>query len=85
MYDDQIVEEVRKIRERMAERYNFDVGAIFEDLRKRQSTIKKRLVRRVRNGVAESGSRGFFSPSPHTTRHAGPHRAVHRDYRAVAG
>ena len=24
----------------------------------------------------ESGSRGFFSPSPHTTRHAGPHRAV---------
>jgi hypothetical protein len=33
----------------------------------------------------ESGSRGFFSPSPHTTRHAGPHRAVQRDYRAVAG
>jgi hypothetical protein len=53
MYDDQIVEEVRKIRERMAERYNFDVGAIFEDLRKRQSTIEKRLVRRVRKGVAE--------------------------------
>jgi hypothetical protein len=24
----------------------------------------------------QSGSRGFFSPSPHTTRHAGPHRAV---------
>jgi len=23
--------------------------------------------------------------TPHTTRHAGPHRAVHRDYRAVAG
>ncbi|MBM4285652.1 MAG: class I SAM-dependent methyltransferase [Deltaproteobacteria bacterium] len=33
----------------------------------------------------QSGSRGFFSPSPHTTRQAGPHRAVHRVYRAVAG
>jgi len=33
----------------------------------------------------KSGSRGFFSPSPHTTRRAGPHRAVHIDYRAVAG
>ncbi|MDO8722503.1 MAG: hypothetical protein Q7J31_09785 [Syntrophales bacterium] len=53
MYDDPIVEEVRKIRERMAEKYDFDVGAIFEDLRKRQSAIEKRLVRRVRKGVAE--------------------------------
>ena len=35
----------------------------------------------LRNRVAG----GFFSPSPHTTRHAGPHRAVHRDDRAVAG
>jgi hypothetical protein len=35
--------------------------------------------------TAQSGSRGFFSPGPHTTRYAGPHRAVHRDYRAVAG
>jgi len=35
--------------------------------------------------TAQSGSRGFFSPSPHTTWHAGPHQAVHKDYRAVAG
>ncbi len=27
----------------------------------------------------QSGSRGVFSPGPHTTRHAGPHRAVHED------
>jgi len=40
----------------------------------------------IRNsGDTQSGSRGFFSPSPHTTLHAGPHRAVHEDYRAVAG
>ena len=29
--------------------------------------------------LAQSGSRGVFSPSPHTTRHAGPHRAVPKD------
>ena len=34
---------------------------------------------------AESGSRGFFSPSPHNTLRAGPHRAFHQGYRAVAG
>jgi len=29
MYDDPIVEEVRKTRERLAEEHNFDVGATF--------------------------------------------------------
>jgi hypothetical protein len=53
MYDDPIVEDVRKTRERLAEEHNFDVGAIFEDLRKRQSTLGKRLVRRQRKQIAE--------------------------------
>jgi hypothetical protein len=53
MYDDAIVDEVRKTRERLAEKHNFDVGAIFEDLRKRQSTLGKRLVRRERKQIAE--------------------------------
>ena len=35
--------------------------------------------------IDESGSRGFFSPSPHNTLRAAPHRAFHQDYRAVAG
>jgi apolipoprotein D and lipocalin family protein len=30
------------------------------------------------------GQPGVASPQPHTSRHAGPHRAVHRDYRAFA-
>jgi hypothetical protein len=34
---------------------------------------------------AQTGSRGIFSPSPHTTRRAGPHRAVPRACRAEAG
>ena len=56
MYDDPIVDEVRKTRERLAEKHNFDVGAIFEDLRKRQSTLGKRLVRRKRKQVAEQAA-----------------------------
>ena len=31
------------------------------------------------DGDAESGSRGRLTPGPHTTLHAGPHRAVHDD------
>ena len=53
MYDDPIVDEVRKTRERLAEKHNFDVGAIFEDLRKRQGTLGKRLIRRERKQIAE--------------------------------
>jgi hypothetical protein len=34
---------------------------------------------------SQSGSRGFFSPSPHNTKHAGPHLAFPKGYRAVAG
>ena len=57
MYDDPIAEEVRKTRERLAEEHNFDVGAIFEDLRKQQSTLGKRLVRRrQRKQIAEQAA-----------------------------
>ncbi|MGB5157386.1 hypothetical protein [Desulfobacterium sp. N47] len=53
MYDDPIVDEVRKIREKLAEKHNFDLGVIFEDIRKRQSKVKKRLVRRQGRQIAE--------------------------------
>jgi hypothetical protein len=53
MYEDPIVDEVRKTRERLAEKYNFDVEAIFEALRKRQGVLGKRLVRRVRKQIPE--------------------------------
>ena len=53
MYDDPIVDEVRKTRERLAEKFDFDVGAIFEDLRKRQAELGTRLVHRPRKRGAE--------------------------------
>ena len=35
--------------------------------------------------MSQSDSRGFFSPRLHTTWHAGPHQAVPKERRAVAG
>lgn len=46
MYDDPVVDEVRKIRERLSEKHNFEVSAIFAAIRKRQALIGSRLVRR---------------------------------------
>jgi hypothetical protein len=36
MFDDPIVDEVRRVRDELARKFNYDVHAIFEDLRKRQ-------------------------------------------------
>jgi hypothetical protein len=54
MYEDPIVNEVRKAREHLAEKYDFDVEAIFEDIQKRQSKLGKRLVRRQKKQVTVS-------------------------------
>jgi len=45
MWEDPIVQEVRLEREKLAAQFNFDVDAIFADLRKRQSTLGERLVK----------------------------------------
>ena len=44
MHKDPIVNEVRKIRERLSEKHNFEVRAIFDDIRKRQASLGSRLV-----------------------------------------
>ena len=53
MWEDPIVLEVRHIREKLAAQFNFDVGAIFEDMRKRQATLGSRLIRRKKEDKAE--------------------------------
>ncbi len=44
MWEDPIVAEVRDIREKLAAKFDFDVKAIFADLRKRQGSRGGRLV-----------------------------------------
>jgi len=56
MSEDPIVSEVRQVREKLAREFNFDVHAIFEDLRKRQLQAGPRLVRRQRVKKAEQAA-----------------------------
>ena len=45
MWEDPIVAEVHRAREELAAAFDFDVKAIFADLRKRQAALGARLVR----------------------------------------
>jgi hypothetical protein len=53
MLDDPIVAEVRRIREELARQCNFDVAAIFANLREKQKTVGGRLVRGRLERMAE--------------------------------
>ncbi|MDJ0704073.1 MAG: hypothetical protein QNJ46_12390 [Leptolyngbyaceae cyanobacterium MO_188.B28] len=44
MWVDEIVEEIRQIREEYAKSFNYDLGAIFADLRKKQEESGKKVV-----------------------------------------
>ena len=46
MWEDPIVSELRRVREELDARFDFDVSAIFADIRERQATLGSRLVRR---------------------------------------
>ncbi len=41
MYNDPIVEEIHRIREEIAKRFNYDLNAICEDMRERQAQREK--------------------------------------------
>lgn len=44
MYDDPIVAAVRRVRDELAAKFNYDVHAVFGDLRSRESRLGKRVV-----------------------------------------
>jgi phage terminase large subunit-like protein len=44
MWEDPIVAEVHRTREMLAAKFNFDIDAIFADMRKRQASLGDRLV-----------------------------------------
>jgi hypothetical protein len=69
MWEDQIVSEVRRAREELSARFDFDVKAIFADIRNRQAALGERLVSRKkrakpgpesvsRTGIEEPGCGG---------------------------
>jgi hypothetical protein len=44
MWKDEIVEEIHQIREQYAESFNYDLDAIFIDLRKKEAASGKEIV-----------------------------------------
>lgn len=63
MNDDPIVASVRKIREELAASFDYDVHAIFADLRRREAGLGDRLVRqsqtqRPNQAIHQSGGSG---------------------------
>lgn len=60
MWQDPIVEEVRRIRDEHAKRFNYDLHAICEDFRKKQSssdhTVFSRQPRRPAIHAAQQGT-----------------------------
>ena len=58
MWEDPIVAEVHRTREKLAAEYNFDVTAFFVGLRKRQAALGGRLVHQKKRAEPLDG------PSP---------------------
>jgi hypothetical protein len=69
MWEDPIVAEVHRTREKLAAQFNFDVSAFFADIRKRQAALGGRLVHPKKRGEpaakadqdGDSGSSGSAS------------------------
>jgi hypothetical protein len=45
MWDDEIVEEVRQVRSQHAEKFNFDLWAIYRDLKEQERSGERKLIR----------------------------------------
>ena len=65
MWEDPIVAEVHRTREKLAAQYNFDIDAFFADVRRRQATLGNRLVPpKTRAEPTAETERGRDSDSP---------------------
>ncbi len=65
MWEDPIVADIRRTREKLAAEHAFDVQAIFADLRKRQAALGGRLVSPKKRAEAPAEfdrGRDFGSP-----------------------
>jgi hypothetical protein len=44
MWKDEIVEEVRKVRDEYASKFNYNLDAIYEDIKKQEKQTKREVV-----------------------------------------
>ncbi len=55
MWQDPIVEEIHRIREKHAKKFNYDLHAICEDIRKKQAQSGHKVVSRPPRKLANQG------------------------------
>lgn len=67
MWEDPIVAEVHRIREKLAAEHGFDVKKIFADLRKRQAASAGTLVPQKKRKGAAQGEQDRRSGPPDST------------------
>ena len=74
MWEDPIVAEVHRTREKLAAQFDFDVKAIFADLRKRQVSSGARLVpqKKRTEPTAEADHDRRSGPAASTSSEAAP-------------
>ncbi len=74
MWEDPIVAEVHRAREKLAAECNFDIKAFFAGLRKRQASLGARLVslKKRAEPMAEADSGHPSGPSGATSSEAAP-------------
>lgn len=61
MWKDEIVEEIHQIRDRYAKSFNYDLNAIFEDLRKKEAESGREVVTLSRKpGLKSRWSGGYL-------------------------
>ncbi len=56
MINDPIVNEVRRIRDELAKEFNYDVDAIFADLREKQKKHSNRIVNLMKDRKVEQAN-----------------------------
>jgi hypothetical protein len=56
MWEDPIVAEVRKIREKLAARFNYDIDALFDYLREQEKTSGHPIVSPPRRAKSKRGA-----------------------------
>lgn len=53
---DRIVEQIRRIRNKKAAKFDYDISAICDDIRKKQTRSKNKLITSIKQEKAEKDS-----------------------------
>ena len=59
-WNDEIVDEVRRVRNEHAEKFNYDISAICADIRRKQAESKRKVIVSTEQNKAEQETSDIF-------------------------